>query len=197
MSYEEFLGQLELLLLDVSADERREALEYYRSYFEDAGKEKEQEVLQEFGSPKDAADFIKKDLRGTAEEKKQYEASKTENHKKQPDHTGRLILVIVILVITAPIWFSIIAAAVSMICSFIIAAIAVTGSGLFTAGYGVIRMFSQIPSGLLLLGAGLLLFVLGLICTVFLIKGCVVFLPKIFNAVICFIRRPIDKKEVQ
>ena len=42
--------------------------------------------------PKDAADFIKKDLRGTAEEKKQYEASKTENHKKQPDHTGIVMI---------------------------------------------------------------------------------------------------------
>ena len=37
MSREEFMKQLENLLSDVSEEEKREALEYYRCYFEDAG----------------------------------------------------------------------------------------------------------------------------------------------------------------
>ena len=35
MSREEFMRQLEALLTDISEEEKREALSYYRSYFED------------------------------------------------------------------------------------------------------------------------------------------------------------------
>ena len=51
MNREEFLSQLERLLYDIPAQEREEALEYYNGYFDDAGKEKEAEVIQELGSP--------------------------------------------------------------------------------------------------------------------------------------------------
>ena len=37
MNRREFLEQLERLLSDISAEEREEALAYYRNYFDDAG----------------------------------------------------------------------------------------------------------------------------------------------------------------
>ena len=37
MNRKEFMRQLELLLSDISEDERREALDYYESYFDEAG----------------------------------------------------------------------------------------------------------------------------------------------------------------
>ncbi len=37
MSRNEFMMQLEWLLEDVAEEEKKEALSYYRSYFEDAG----------------------------------------------------------------------------------------------------------------------------------------------------------------
>ena len=43
MSRWEFMRQLEELLLDISPSEREEALQYYNDYFNDAGKENEQE----------------------------------------------------------------------------------------------------------------------------------------------------------
>ena len=48
MSREEFMKQLETLLSDVPEEEKREALEYYRGYFEDAGEENEERILKEF-----------------------------------------------------------------------------------------------------------------------------------------------------
>ena len=64
MNQEIFLRQLESLLADIPEDERREAMEYYRCYFEDAGEENEESVLNELGSPEQVAQTIKADLAG-------------------------------------------------------------------------------------------------------------------------------------
>lgn len=45
MNKEQFLDELEKLLQDIDSIERDEALNYYRDYFEDAGSEHEQEVI--------------------------------------------------------------------------------------------------------------------------------------------------------
>ena len=55
MNKEQFLKELEDLLQDIDATEREEALNYYRDYFEDAGSEHEQEVIDELGTPEKVA----------------------------------------------------------------------------------------------------------------------------------------------
>lgn len=69
MDRNEFMAKLELLLADISSEEREEALQYYRDYFEDAGVENETEVIRELGSPEKVAATIKADLKsdGSAE----------------------------------------------------------------------------------------------------------------------------------
>lgn len=62
MRREEFIRQLEALLQDVPEEEKREALSYYRSYFEDAGEENEERILKELESPEKVAATIKADL---------------------------------------------------------------------------------------------------------------------------------------
>ena len=62
MSREEFMRQLERLLKDVAEEERKEALSYYQSYFEDAGVENEARILRELESPEKVAATIKTDL---------------------------------------------------------------------------------------------------------------------------------------
>lgn len=64
MSREEFLNRLEYLLQDISEEEKRDALDYYRDYLDEAGPEKEQEVLAEFDSPERIASIIRTDLMG-------------------------------------------------------------------------------------------------------------------------------------
>ena len=63
MNRAQFMEQLEKLLSDISEDERREALDYYESYFDEAGPEREASVIQELGSPGKVAAIIKADLR--------------------------------------------------------------------------------------------------------------------------------------
>ena len=55
MNKNEFLKQLDQLLSDFPEEERREAMEYYVEYFDEAGPEKEDEVLKELGSPQEVA----------------------------------------------------------------------------------------------------------------------------------------------
>lgn len=58
----EFMKELESLLLDVPLEEREEALQYYRDYFEDAGEDREEDIMKELGGPARIAAIIKADL---------------------------------------------------------------------------------------------------------------------------------------
>lgn len=62
MTRTEFMQELERLLFGISEEERKEAIEFYENYFEEAGKDKEDEVIKELGSPEEVAESIKKSL---------------------------------------------------------------------------------------------------------------------------------------
>ena len=47
----EFMTELASLLQDVPVEERKEAMQYYNDYFDDAGEENEQQVIEELGEP--------------------------------------------------------------------------------------------------------------------------------------------------
>ena len=68
MKKEEFLRQLEYLLQDIPEEEKRDAIDYYRDYLEEAGPEREEEVLEGFGSPERVAAIIRSDMAGGMEE---------------------------------------------------------------------------------------------------------------------------------
>lgn len=62
MNREEFMRRLGQLLSDISEEERQDALDFYRSYFEDAGEGNEASILRELGSPEKVAEDIKRNL---------------------------------------------------------------------------------------------------------------------------------------
>lgn len=62
MKKEVFLERLEALLQDIPEEEKRDAIDYYRDYLEEAGPEKEEEVLAEFQSPEHVAEVIRTEL---------------------------------------------------------------------------------------------------------------------------------------
>lgn len=64
MNRVDFMSQLERLLQSIAPGEREEALQYYNDYFDDAGKENEQEVIEALGNPARVAENIKRDLLG-------------------------------------------------------------------------------------------------------------------------------------
>ena len=69
MNRDLFLAQLERLLYEIPREERDEAMDYYRSYFEDAGAENEAVVLEELESPQKIADSIIEALNSTGDMK--------------------------------------------------------------------------------------------------------------------------------
>ncbi|MCM1540693.1 MAG: DUF1700 domain-containing protein [Blautia sp.] len=60
------MKQLESLLQNISPAERDEALQYYNEYFNDAGAENEQAVIEALGNPAKVAENIKRDIYGDA-----------------------------------------------------------------------------------------------------------------------------------
>ena len=62
MNRTEFMNQLEILLQNISAGEKEEALQYYNDYFDDAGVENEQSVIEALGNPARVAENIRREL---------------------------------------------------------------------------------------------------------------------------------------
>ncbi len=210
MSREEFMKQLETLLSDVPEEEKREALAYYRGYFEDAGEENEERILKELESPEKVAQTIKADLGmekndsesngNNAEFATQKEAGKQDNN----DKSGRILLIVILAVITSPIWVGavggLLGGALGLaggILGVAIAAIAVAGA-LYIAGAAVIGLgigqlvVGGIATGTAMLGAGLLVLALAVLATIgcvwlygrfipWLVHGCVTLCKRAFS----------------
>ena len=62
MNRKQFMQELHDLLLDISEEERNEALSFYENYFDEAGQENEQHVIEELGDPRQVANMIKNGL---------------------------------------------------------------------------------------------------------------------------------------
>lgn len=90
MDRAQFMQQLSSLLDDISEAERREALDYYENYFDDAGEEQSADVIRELGSPEKVAAIIKADLKESNDTYAQYtewgyEDTRTREPGQMPD----------------------------------------------------------------------------------------------------------------
>ena len=136
MNRQEFMRRLEQLLEGIPEEEKREAIAYYTSYFEDAGEENEEKIIRELESPEKVAATIRADFPGcnnseTASSGNQQNyngASQSmgqqnyngasqnmgqQNYNgtiQREDNTTRNILLIILLVLTSPIWGGILVA---------------------------------------------------------------------------------------
>lgn len=136
MNRDEFMKQLEHLLLDLPADEREEALRYYQDYFDDAGVTEEARIIEELGTPQKVAKLIKNNLYGrTSSEAGEYTESGYHNPYEEEEtrnpvtHTNssnykedtidkdrsKTILIAVLIVLSCPIWIGIVAGAFGII----------------------------------------------------------------------------------
>ncbi len=67
MSREEFMDRLVYLLSDITEEEREDAILYYEDYFDEAGAEQEEKVIQELGSPERVAAIIRNGMEGATD----------------------------------------------------------------------------------------------------------------------------------
>lgn len=125
MNRTDFMNQLERLLQNISPAEREEALQYYNEYFNDAGEENEQSVIEALGTPAKVAENIKRDLYGSGYGEAVFRQSipddkalveyrqvnqgnfTVENEvavaKKNKLPTGIIVLIIVLCILAAPL----------------------------------------------------------------------------------------------
>ncbi|MGM9616980.1 DUF1700 domain-containing protein [Butyricicoccus sp.] len=112
MNRKEFLSQLEQALQGMPAEECRRAVEYYENYFDEAGPENEQEVLQQLGAPEKVAADILRDYRDLAQrpnnphEGNSKETSGQKNNSSMGDwfrslDNGQKLLLLILLLVAA------------------------------------------------------------------------------------------------
>lgn len=79
MNRKKFLDELAFLLQDVEDVEREEAMQYYEDYFDEAGKENEEQVINDLGSPERVAAIIKAGLENKFDQDIEYSEKGMDN----------------------------------------------------------------------------------------------------------------------
>lgn len=260
----EFMTELAALLQDVPEEERRDAMQFYNDYFDDAGEGMESEVISELESPRKVAEKIKADLLGQQAEREytetgcqdgsmdersmparkdpaagsynyqgsnsrqsssqsaygtaggsygyqdyRYDGDTNRGNEQKPwtSNILKVILIIAIIFVGAPIIipcaFAIVAvAAAGIIAMFafffaiVVGFAAITIIGVVLVCAGLLALIPEIAVGLALIGTGLILGVIGAIGTVAGVKLCIVVIPGICRGIVWMFRRPFHRKAV-
>ena len=175
MNKYEFLAQLRNALSSVPQEEREAAMSYYEEFFTDAGEENEQAVIASLGSPQDLAQSIIDENRKDAEQTASSDNSGFDSSSFIPPPTpaqqnsgwtgGQIALIVVLLILSSPIWIGLLIGLFGMIIGIfgaligIIAAFGACGIVSFVAG--IAAFFAGSPAAGLF-GLGLSLFFIGL-----------------------------------
>ena len=150
MNRDTFMKELEYLLQDMNEEEKEDALQYYKDYLDEAGPEREEAVIKEFGSPERIASIIRSSVAGNMEEggeftetgygderfrdpnyqvQKKYDLpeekmfSQKKEEKKQPWTSKPLIVAlwIILIIVAAPMIWALGTGALGTIFSIIVA----------------------------------------------------------------------------
>lgn len=163
MSKNEYMAKLEKKLKHLPKSDRRVALEYYEEYFEEAGVENEQNVIEELGSPEQVAKQIVQEL---AVKKMEEEPS---------SHMGMsLIWIIILALFAAPIglpftiiliaaMFCVFTVLLILLLFFFISSVLLSLSGVVSFIVGIILLFSQPANGIAITGLSFILFGCGIL----------------------------------
>lgn len=184
MNRNEFFAELERLLGDISSEERNEALEYYREYFEEAGPENEEEVLRTLGSPQKVAENIRAGLGEDSTDKGEFTERGFEGYAKEEKQEvmrapkklgkGMWILILIAVVFAWPLIggtllgilgaaAGILLAAVGILVAALVAGVGCGIAGVALIGIGISSAFVNPLVGLCLTGAGLIVLAIGIL----------------------------------
>lgn len=205
----EFISRLENALSSLSADEKRSALDYYKELFEDAGGDKAQELISNLGSPESIAENIIRES-GMVSESSEFSENSSENYTPQqtesaPQHKGKkrsgttVLLIVLLLIVTFPLWIGFVIAAAAVLFALIVVAIAllvalgITGVVLF--GTGITTVFTSVGVGILLLGLGMLILGLLIVLVVPLCKCVLKFCSWLVNGFVKLVQSVFFKRE--
>lgn len=156
MNRVEFISELRSKLKRLPKDEIEDALNYYNEYFDEAGIEDEQQVMESLGSPCDIAsqilaDYSLKDM-----------SLKPNSTKKGISAVWFAILAVFAAPIALPLTIAIFltvgaigVAVIAIIIAFLLTMIAMGGAGIVAVISGLVVIFKDIPTALIFIGGGI------------------------------------------
>ena len=206
----DFMKQLESLLQNISPTEREEALQYYNDYFNDAGAENEQAVIEALGNPAKVAENIKRDIYGAGYGDAVYQKPQSQDRAvvqyqqpsaqqtkaEQPNKDGMpawaIVLIVIGVIFMSPAILGvtggflgtvagIIITWFALILSFGIAAIALFVVLLVLLVTGVICLWTDPLVGMALIGSGLVCGGIGILFLMLTVAMAGIATPAIFN----------------
>lgn len=226
MTRSEFMEKLKELLSDLSESEREEVLTYYEEYFEDAGEENEQAVIESLGSPQKVARIIKEGLKDSQgeqgeftehgfsgyedeekEELEQPEGRKNFLRKRSGLSGGWLLLLIILAVFAFPILIPVVSAVIAVIFAIIVAIAAVlfaaviAGIALVIAAGclligGVAMLFHTARMGVLMIGLGLVSGGIGVLLSILGVMIVGKVLPVVVRWIVKVLQKLFRKQEI-
>lgn len=176
MNKYEFLAQLRSALSSVPLEEREAAMSYYEEFFSDAGEENEQAVIASLGSPQELAQSIINENRKDTEQSANTSTdSGFDPNSFTPPPTpaqqntgwtgGQIALIVILLVLSSPIWLGLLAGLFGALIGIFAAIIGIIvgfgACGIASFAVGIASLVTGNPAAGLF-GLGLFLFFAGL-----------------------------------
>lgn len=219
MTRKEFMRQLEQLLKDLPEHDRLDAIAYYEDYFDEAGPEKEVELILELGSPEKVAATLKRETKNWGSEQGEYTEygysdgceernrqtpAEQQEEKKNVRRPLPLALVIVILIFGLPIGgsllsgvFGILLGVLGAVFGCLVALIVLAAAGLIGGSavfvVGLTKLILDPALGLLGIGVGTLLLAIGLILLILFLWLVIIAIPAMFRFVVDLCQKGLYK----
>lgn len=173
MTKENYLWLLQNNLRNVPPEEEANIMQYYHEYFEDAGEENVQRVIEELGPPLQLAKRVSADyvIRGMEN------GGSTGNVKNRISNAWLIVLAVCcspvwfpLVIVFAVLVFVLVIVVFSLLFAFSVVALALAVSGVISLGAGGVALFTHIPTGIFTMGAGLLMAGIGILLMIAMIR---------------------------
>lgn len=212
MTRQEYMEQLKKYLKRLPKEDYENAIEYFSEYFDEAGPQKEQQVMKELGEPKEAARELLLNLlqesvendQDIVEEKAAVQPEAASGGKKRSP--GKIILLAILVLCASPVslallvgvlavLLAVVVTATAVIFSLGITSIAATAGGIVTVGFGATLVLKSAAAACMMVGGGFLMTGLGILAgllTVYICKWCANGIGRLVNR---FVRKKVRKDE--
>lgn len=158
----EFIAALRAKLHMLSKEEREDAVQFYEEYFDEAGPENEQAVIDELGSPDAVAEKILSG-EGKVVQRGWQNGGSAQRPNKKSQKSGNILPWVLLAIVTSPFWVSallilicVVVAVLMMIAAAALVVFALAVTCLVSLGVAV-WMIPQDPlNGLMVLSIGMI-----------------------------------------
>ena len=203
MTRKEYMEQLKKYLKRLPKEDYDNAIEYFSEYFDEAGPENEQQVMEELGSPKEATGELLLNLLQESTEGKDKEDTPAKRKKSSP---GKIILLAFLVLCASPVSLALLVAALgvfiavvvviaAVIFSMGVTSIATIAGGVVVAGFGSTLILKSAAATCMMVGGGFFIAGAGILIGIFTIYVCKWCTTGIGHLVKRFVRKKVGKDE--